>query len=84
MTAQLASALSSPDYYNCQMHPGLARKQREICVRHPAAMRAISGNEEENVEFESEQSRLEGLRDAIDECHAQFERVSWRRGLIER
>ena len=46
MAAQLASALSTPDYYNCQMQPGLARKQREICIRNPAAMRAISGREE--------------------------------------
>ncbi|KAL3072866.1 hypothetical protein niasHS_017840 [Heterodera schachtii] len=61
MAAQLASALSSPDYYNCQMQPGLTRRQRDICVRHPSAMRSIS----------------DGLRAAIDECHAQFERERW-------
>jgi len=44
MTAQLASAISAPDYYNCQMQPGLVKRQREICRQHPAAMRAISGN----------------------------------------
>lgn len=43
MTAQLSSAISSPDYYNCQMQPGLVKHQREICAKHPAAMRAISG-----------------------------------------
>ncbi|CAK5040430.1 unnamed protein product [Meloidogyne enterolobii] len=59
MTAQLASAISAPDYYNCQMQPGLVKRQREICRQHPAAMRAIS----------------EGLRNAIDECHVQFQRV---------
>ncbi|KAF7637083.1 Protein Wnt [Meloidogyne graminicola] len=61
MTAQLSSAISSPDYYNCQMQPGLVKHQREICAKHPAAMRAIS----------------EGLRNAIDECHIQFQRERW-------
>uniref|UniRef100_A0A1I8C2T1 Protein Wnt n=1 Tax=Meloidogyne hapla TaxID=6305 RepID=A0A1I8C2T1_MELHA len=61
MTAQLASAISAPDYYNCQMQPGLVKRQREICRQHPAAMRAIS----------------EGLRNAIDECHVQFQRERW-------
>uniref|UniRef100_A0A915P392 Protein Wnt n=1 Tax=Meloidogyne floridensis TaxID=298350 RepID=A0A915P392_9BILA len=43
------------------MQPGLVKRQREICRQHPAAMRAIS----------------EGLRNAIDECHVQFQRERW-------
>jgi len=77
MTAQLASAISAPDYYNCQMQPGLVKRQREICRQHPAAMRAISGISKKIFKrtFEILKSFKEGLRNAIDECHVQFQRV---------
>ena len=49
------------DRFNCNLFTGLSRKQREICMVNPEAMKAV----------------ITGLRNAVIECRGQFADERW-------
>lgn len=65
LAAQLSASphLTSylPDNFHCNVQPNLTKKQRELCSRHPAAMRLMA----------------DGLSEAINECQDQFAMERW-------
>uniref|UniRef100_A0AC34GSC3 Protein Wnt n=1 Tax=Panagrolaimus sp. ES5 TaxID=591445 RepID=A0AC34GSC3_9BILA len=50
-----------PERFNCNSLPGLSRRQREICLANPEAMKAV----------------VTGLQNSIIECRSQFSGEKW-------